>query len=150
MTNLSGIVLGYGATPLFVKEAADVPTMNWAWFIPAAVSMILTVSFEGSNLNVTTLQCIFVFQIVGMTRSYPPSPPSRSAEVEQKNMPYLKRSVFACLSYKIPFIYIFFFSSMKSLLTNKAFMVICLCVGGAVGKKTKDEINGIFHSLVSF
>ncbi len=66
-----GIVMGYGVTTAFVKEANDVPTMNWAWFIPAAVAMFACV--------------------IGMRRSMPPTPPSRSAEFDQQAVPYLKR-----------------------------------------------------------
>ena len=50
-----GIVLGQGVTPLFVKKAEDVITMNWVWWIPSILTLIL---------------CIF-----GVTRSKPPTPP---------------------------------------------------------------------------
>ena len=66
-----GIVLGYGVTTTFVKSAADVPTMNWVWFIPAAISMITT--------------------IVGMRRSKPPTPPTKSAAFDQESQPYFQR-----------------------------------------------------------
>ena len=56
-----GIVCGQGLTPVFVKEAENVPTMNWVWFIPAALTMIL---------------CIFAVR-----SNKPPTPPSRSAEI---------------------------------------------------------------------
>lgn len=66
-----GIVFGQGITPLFVKKASDIPTMNWIWFIPAVLTQIL-----------------FIF---GVRRSKPPTPPNKSAEVDQENIPYLKR-----------------------------------------------------------
>ena len=66
-----GIVLGYGVTTAFVKEAADVPTMNWVWFIPACLCLVVTA--------------------VGMRRSKPPTPPSKSAEVDQQAVPYWQR-----------------------------------------------------------
>ena len=66
-----GIVMGYGVTTAFVRSAEDVPTMNWAWFLPAVVSMGCTLAF--------------------MRRSKPPTPPSKSAEVDQEGMPYFKR-----------------------------------------------------------
>ncbi len=67
-----GISLGYGVTTVFVETASDVPTMNWAWFVPACVSLVVTAAF--------------------VRRSKPPSPPSKSAEVDQHSMPYLQRS----------------------------------------------------------
>ena len=88
-----GIVLGQGVTPLFVKEADDVITMNWVWCIPATLTLIL---------------CIFT-----VTRSKPPTPPSRSAEVHQETMSYM--------------------SSMKMLIMNRNYLTICIAVGGAVG-----------------
>ncbi len=69
-----GISLGYGVTTAFVKEASDVPTMNWAWFVPACVSLLVTVAF--------------------VRASQPPSPPSKSAEVDQQSLPYLQRFIY--------------------------------------------------------
>ncbi len=66
-----GIAVGYGATTIYVEEAEDVPTMNWAWFIPAAFTLATTLVFVRS--------------------SKPPSPPSRSAEADQLVDPYLTR-----------------------------------------------------------
>ena len=88
-----GIVLGQGMTPLFVKEVEDVVTLNWVYFIP---------------ISLTVLTCIF-----GVRSSKPPTPPSRSAEVEHESLSYLKR--------------------MKKLLTNKNYLVINVALGGAVG-----------------
>ena len=68
-----GISLGYGVTTAFVKEADDVPVMNWAWFVPACISLIVT----------------FVF----VRSSKPPTPPSKSAEVDQNSIPYLEGQV---------------------------------------------------------
>ena len=53
-----GIVMGQGITPVFVKEAADVPLLNWVWFIPTALTVIA-----------------FAF---GLRSSKPPTPPSLS------------------------------------------------------------------------
>lgn len=67
-----GISTGYAVTPLFVTEAGDVPTMNWAYFIPACCSAAVTLAFVRS--------------------SNPSTPPSKSAEFDQESQPYLKRS----------------------------------------------------------
>ena len=66
-----GIVFGQGITPLFVKDTTDIPTMNWVWFIPSALTMILC--------------------SVAVRSSKPPTPPSRSAEVKQEVLPYMTR-----------------------------------------------------------
>lgn len=73
-----GIVLGQGITPLYVKYKADVPTMNWIWFIPAAVTL-----------------GIF---LLGVRTSKPPTPPSKSSEVDQESIPYLKRLALSNIS----------------------------------------------------
>ena len=88
-----GIVFGQGISPLFVKEPEDIRTMNWVWFIPAALTIVL-----------------WGFAV---RSSKPPTPPSRSAEMEQERLPYMTR--------------------MKLLLTNRNYLVINLALGGAVG-----------------
>ena len=88
-----GIVMGQGITPVFVKKAADVPLLNWVWFIPTALTVIA-----------------FAF---GLRSSKPPTPPSRSAEIEPELGPYFER--------------------MKTLLTNKNYLAINVAIGGAVG-----------------
>ncbi len=42
---IAGIVLGQGCSPLFVKEAEDVPTMNLVWLGPAVLTMLLVIFF---------------------------------------------------------------------------------------------------------
>ena len=68
-----GIVLGQLGSPLFVKCVDDVPLMNIIWLIPAAITM--------------------VFSVIFITSSYPPSPPSKSAELagqeERKSFRYI-------------------------------------------------------------
>lgn len=61
-----GIVLGFGITPLFVKEQSDMAKMNWIWFIPAVIVVLST--------SVTFFR----------NGSKPPTPPSKSADVETK------------------------------------------------------------------
>jgi FLVCR family MFS transporter 7 len=65
-----GIVLGQGLTPIFVKGKEDIPTMNWVWFIPAAVTQLLVFAVRSSK---------------------PPTPPSRSAEQDSEDIPYMTR-----------------------------------------------------------
>ena len=60
-----GIVLGFGVTPLFVTDAADVQMMGWVWFIPTAFA------------------CAFTYAVFFFNGSRPPSPPSRSADVKE-------------------------------------------------------------------
>ena len=55
LQNRHHAILGQGVTPLFVKNADDIVTMNWVWFIPGTFTLII---------------CIF-----GVTRSKPPTPP---------------------------------------------------------------------------
>ena len=57
-----GIVFGQGCSPLFVKSAQDIPTLNIVGFIPAAITLLLCLIFVKTSL--------------------PPSPPSKSAEVD--------------------------------------------------------------------
>ena len=66
-----GIVFGFGTTPLFVQDETDIPLMNCVFFIPAAVSMLLSA--------------------FGMRSSKPPTPPSQSAAMQQEDIPYIKR-----------------------------------------------------------
>ena len=56
-----GIVLGQLGSPLIVKTADQVPIMNIVWFVPSAITMV----------------CCILF----IKTSYPPSPPSKSAEL---------------------------------------------------------------------
>ena len=58
----SGLILGHSVTPTFVVEPEDFPLMNLAWFTPA---------FLGS-----------VMALVMVRHSLPPTPPSRSAELQ--------------------------------------------------------------------
>ena len=90
-----GIVLGQGVTPLFVHSHSDVPTMNWVWFVPALLTLLLC--------------------ILGVRRSMPPSPPSKSAQTEEsgEKLNYLQ--------------------NMKKLVTNKNYLFINIAIGGAVG-----------------
>ena len=81
------------STKVIFKKAEDVITMNWVWCIPASCTMIL---------------CIILVRT-----SKPPSPPSKSAEVDQASIPY--------------------FTRMKMLATNKNYVVINIAIGGAVG-----------------
>ena len=60
-----GIVLGFGVTPLFVSDAADIPRMGWVWFVPTAFA------------------CAFTYAVFLFNGSRPPSPPSRSADVKE-------------------------------------------------------------------
>ena len=60
-----GIVLGFGVTPLFVTDAADVQMMGWVWFIPTAFA------------------CAFTYAVFFFNGSRPSSPPSRSADVKE-------------------------------------------------------------------
>ena len=68
-----GIILGQLGSPLLVQCADDVPLMNIIWLIPAAITM--------------------VFSVIFITSSYPPSPPSKSAELagqeERKSFKYI-------------------------------------------------------------
>ena len=66
-----GIVLGQGLTPLFVDEPKDIKMMNIIWFIPAALTQIM-----------------FLFTV---RTSKPPTPPNKSAEVDQESIPYITR-----------------------------------------------------------
>ena len=66
-----GIVLGQGVTPLFVHEPKDIKMMNIIWFIPAALTQIM-----------------FLFTV---RTSKPPTPPNKSAEVDQESIPYITR-----------------------------------------------------------
>ena len=59
-----GIVFGQGCSPLFVKGPEDIPILNIVGFIPAAVTLLL---------------CLFTVK-----SSLPPTPPSRSAEIEEQ------------------------------------------------------------------
>ena len=66
-----GIVLGQGLTPLFVDQPKDIKMMNIIWFIPAALTQIM-----------------FLFCV---RTSKPPTPPNKSAEVDQESIPYITR-----------------------------------------------------------
>ena len=45
--------------------------MNYIWFVPAALTLLM-----------------FIF---GVRTSKPPTPPNKSAEVDQESIPYFKR-----------------------------------------------------------
>ena len=64
-------MFGQGITPLFVDGPKDIPTMNYIWFVPAALTLLM-----------------FIF---GVRTSKPPTPPNKSAEVDQESIPYFKR-----------------------------------------------------------
>ena len=55
------------------KLFQDIPTMNWVFMIPATLTMIL---------------CLF-----GVRTSKPPTPPSKSAEFDQKSLNYFTRFI---------------------------------------------------------
>ena len=65
-----GITCGYGITAAFVQNGDDIPTMNVVWFIPAVITMGIT--------------------MFAVRTSMPPTPPSRSAaeSLESHQEPY--------------------------------------------------------------
>ena len=56
-----GIVLGQLGSPLMVKCPDDIPLMNIIWLIPSKITMVFCIAF--------------------IRTSYPPTPPSKSAEL---------------------------------------------------------------------
>ena len=69
MASPVGIMIGMSLTPVIVNTPADIPTMNWIWSIPSFITMIMNIIFIRS--------------------SYPPTPPSRSAEVGHDSLPFI-------------------------------------------------------------
>ena len=68
---LLGTMVAQAITPVMVTSPDEIPTMNWVWSILSTLSMIM-----------------FIFLV---RTSLPPTPPSKSAEISTKKMPYLKR-----------------------------------------------------------
>merc|ERR1711892_446325 len=93
-----GIVFGQGCSPLFVKGPEDIPILNIVGFIPAAVTLLL---------------CLFTVK-----SSLPPTPPSRSAEIEEQR----ERKAFRD-----------YLANMKAVMTNRPFLILFATIGGAVG-----------------
>merc|ERR1712106_1228337 len=93
-----GIVLGQLGSPLLVKCPEDVPLMNILWLIPASMAMVFCIAF--------------------IRTSYPPSPPSKSAELsgQQERKSFRK-----------------YLSNMAAVFTNGPYMVLFIAMGGAVG-----------------
>ena len=71
MSSPIGVMVSQGLTPVMVKEASDIATMNIVWAIPSFVCLISWAVF--------------------VRTSYPPTPPSRSADVGHKKLPYFAR-----------------------------------------------------------
>ena len=109
-----GMVLGQGITPAIVNTSDDIPLMNIVWFIPAIIT--------------------FVFNVLSVTRDNPPSPPSRSAELAAE-----KHLVQGSTRRELLRRYV---SDLKSMFTNREFLVLFVVLGGAVG-----FINGFFTQL---
>ena len=107
-----GMVLGQGVTPAIVQCGADIPTMNIVWFVPTVITL--------------------GFNILSVTMDSPPSPPSRSAELASlKHKGNTQRELLRR-----------YVSDLKSMFTNREFLVLFLVLGGAVG-----FINGFFTQL---
>ncbi|XP_040578384.1 solute carrier family 49 member A3 [Lepeophtheirus salmonis] len=124
MSNPLGIVLGQGLTPQIAPSPEKIPRMNILWFIPAAIGSIIT--------------------IIKVKKSYPPSPPSHSAEMQVKE----KVNYLICI---------------KKLMTNFPFIIIFLFLGAAMGyistlstkieqllcsKGYSDQLSGLSGSLI--
>lgn len=93
MSSPIGVMIGSSVTPAFVTSGGDVPTMNWIWAIPSYVSMVM---------------CVFLVR-----SSYPPTPPSRSAEVGHDYIPIA--------------------TSLKLLFTNPTYLLLFWIIGSVVG-----------------
>ena len=67
-----GVLVTQFIAPSIVTSPEDIPTLNWVCAIPALVSLALC--------------------LTTVTSSYPPTPPSRSANMAGlKKIPYLQR-----------------------------------------------------------
>lgn len=93
-----GIVFGQGLSPLFVKGPDDIPILNIVGFIPATVTLLLCLFFVRTSL--------------------PPTPPSKSAEIEGR----MERKTFRE-----------YLANMKAVMTNRSFLILFATIGGAVG-----------------
>ncbi len=72
MSFVFGVTIASGITPLIFTHPEDIPYMNIAWFVPSAISAVITVSV--------------------MRRDKPPTPPSASADLENKvHLTYLTK-----------------------------------------------------------
>ena len=109
-----GMVFGQGITPAFVKCRGDVPLMNIVWFIPAVI---------------TFLTCV-----VSINSNHPPTPPSRSAQLAREKESQVGRSRRDLLHHYI--------TNLKSVFTNKEFIILFFVMGGAVG-----FVNAFFTQL---
>ena len=108
-----GMVLGQGVTPTFVQCRSDVPIMNIVWFIPTIITLI--------------------FDMFSVTSDYPVTPPSRSAQLARdKHDHHLTRQQ---LIHK-------YLTNLKSVFTNREFIVLFIVMGGAVG-----FVNSFFTQL---
>lgn len=110
-----GMVLGQGITPTFVKCTTDIPTMNIVWFVPTLIT--------------------FIIAIISINSDYPDSPPSRSAKLAREKYDHDHKLSREDLVRK-------YLKNLKSVFTNKEFIVLFIVVGGAVG-----FVNAFFTQL---
>ena len=108
-----GMVLGQGITPTFVTCKSDISIMNIVWFSPTVITFII---------------CIF-----GINSDHPPTPPSRSAELAMnKDKKFVSRADLLNQ----------YLSNLKSVFTNREFIILFVVLGGAVG-----FVNAFFTQL---
>jgi hypothetical protein len=93
LANPLGLVLGQAVTPLIVTNSKDIPLMNLTWFALAVLGALLALAF--------------------VTRSRPPTPPSRSASLE-----------FCAGKLDLSF-----WETLKKLSVNKAYIILVICAG---------------------
>ena len=88
-----GIVFGQGCSPLFVKLPQDIPVLNIVNFIPAAITLLLCLLFVKTSL--------------------PPTPPSKSAEVEGRgdNDNMKERGLIENIRKRNAYAFLFFFQA---------------------------------------
>lgn len=92
LSNPIGLVFGQAVTPFLVPTAADIPVMNIVLFVPALVGSIMT--------------------FLSVTRSKPPTPPSRSAALDADGTEKTK-----------------YLTTVKSVLTNRPYLILAIVVG---------------------